>query len=83
MSVEKIKQKVSELGSRKVSESLVNQKVMSLCMLSMNDLPDSSDLWDVVDEIEMILDTDDYTIEDIKGQLECIDMDTIYDLVYS
>ena len=83
MSVEKLKQKVSELGSRKVSELLVNQKVMSVCMLSMDDLPDSSDLWDVVDEIESILDSEDYTLEDIKGQLEVIDMDLIQDLIYS
>ena len=83
MSVEKLKQKVTELGSRKVSEQLVNQKVMSVCMLSMDDLPDSSDLWDVVDEIESILDSEDYTLEDIKGQLEVIDMDLIQDLIYS
>jgi hypothetical protein len=48
----------------------------------MNDLPDTSELCDVIDELDELLQSKDYTIEDIKNVLDNINMDFIEEMVF-
>ena len=48
----------------------------------MNDLPDTSDLCDIVDELDELLQSKDYTLESIKNILDGINMEFIQDMVF-
>jgi hypothetical protein len=48
----------------------------------MNDLPDTSDLCDIVDELDELLQSKDYTLENVKNILDGIDMEFIQDMVF-
>jgi hypothetical protein len=48
----------------------------------MNDLPDTSDLCDIVDELDELLQSKDYTLENIKNILDGINMEFIQDMVF-
>jgi hypothetical protein len=48
----------------------------------MNDLPDTSDLCDIVDELDELLQSKDYTLENIKNILDGIDIEFIQDMVF-
>jgi len=66
-------------GSREVSNRLVNSRINRIVGLDMNDLPDTSDLCDIVDEL---LQSKDYTLENIKNILDGINMEFIQDMVF-
>lgn len=76
-----LQNRVNEIGSREVSRKLVNSRIYRIIGIDMMDLPDTSELCDVVDELEGLLDSKDYTIEDIGSILNSIDFEFIENMV--
>ena len=76
-----LQNRVNEIGSREVSRKLVNSRIYRILGIDMMDLPDTSELCDVVDELEGLLDSKDYTIEDISSVLNSIDFEFIENMV--
>lgn len=76
-----LQNRVDEIGSREVSRKLVNSRIYRIIGIDMMDLPDTSELCDVVDELEGLLDSKDYTIEDISSVLNSIDFEFIENMV--
>jgi len=60
-------------GERKTAEKLVNMRVQFVMGLSMEDLPDSTQLWDIVESIEEELkegeDTDYNKVKDLLKEI--------------
>jgi hypothetical protein len=50
-------------GARKTAEKLVNMRVQFVMGLNMADLPDSTQLWDIVEEIEAELNEDNEGVD--------------------
>jgi hypothetical protein len=50
-------------GARVTAEKLVNMRIQFVMGLSMADLPDRNELWDIVEEIEAELNKDNERIE--------------------
>ena len=50
-------------GARKTAEKLVNMRVQFVMGLSMEDLPDRNELWDIVEEIEAELNEDNEGVD--------------------
>lgn len=82
-------------GPRQTASQLVNKRVYQACGISMNDLPDRSELWDIVDELEEVLidmlatmehdhfsDLNEDEKRDISAILSQIDLDFIETLIY-
>ena len=42
-------------GSRKTAIALLNRRIGALCGMSMDDLPDTTEIWNLVDRIELPL----------------------------
>jgi hypothetical protein len=82
MSTEQLQLLINLHGSREVSNRLVNSRINKIVGLDMNDLPDTSELCDVIDELDELLQSKDYTIEDIKNVLDNINMEFIQDMVF-
>ena len=76
-----LQSKIDEIGSREVSRKLVNSRIYRILGVDMMDLPDTSELCDVIDELEGLLDSKDYTIEDIGSVLNTIDFEFIENMV--
>jgi hypothetical protein len=60
-------------GERKTAEKLVNMRVQFVMGLSMSDLPDSTQLWDIVESVEEELkegeDTDYNKVKDLLKEI--------------
>jgi hypothetical protein len=82
MTKEQLDSLVNLHGSRVMSNRLINSRINKIVGLDMNDLPDTSELCDVIDEIDELLQSKDYTIEDIKNVLDNINIDFIEDMVF-
>jgi len=82
MTKEQLDSLVNLHGSRVMSNRLINSRINKIVGLDMNDLPDTSELCDVIDELDELLQSKDYTIEDIKNVLDNINMDFIEDMVF-
>ncbi len=82
MSTEQLELMINLHGSREISIRLINSRINKFVGLDMNDLPDTSELCDVIDELEELLDSKTYTIEEIKNVLDNINMDFIQDMVF-
>ena len=54
----KLKEFLAENGTRKTAEKLMDLRVLNVMGLSYNDLPDSNELWDIVELIEEELNED-------------------------
>jgi hypothetical protein len=50
-------------GARVTAEKLVNMRIQFVMGLSMADLPDSTQLWDIVEEIEAELNEDNEGVD--------------------
>jgi hypothetical protein len=79
--LEKLQNQVNELGSREVSRKLVNLRIHRILGIDMMDLPDTYELCNVVDELQELLDSKDYTIENIRSVLDTIDFEFIENMV--
>ena len=62
----KLQEFLNENGARQTAEKLVDSRIIRITGLSMHDLPDSSELWDIVDQIEEELSEEDYNPNKIK-----------------
>ena len=82
MTKEQLDSLVNLHGSRVMSNRLINSRINKIVGLDMNDLPDTSELCYVIDELDELLQSKDYTIEDIKNVLDNINIDFIEDMVF-
>jgi molybdopterin converting factor small subunit len=82
MTKEQLNSLVNLHGSRVMSNRLINSKINQIVGLDMNDLPDTSELCDVIDELDELLQSKDYTIEDIRNVLNNINIEFIQEMVF-
>jgi hypothetical protein len=82
MTKEQLESLVNLHGSRVMSNRLINSKINQIVGLDMNDLPDTSELCDVIDELDELLQSKDYTIEDIRNVLNSINIEFIQEMVF-
>ena len=71
-------------GARKTSEKLVNMRVQFVMGLSMEDLPDSIQLWDIVESIEEEFkeDGEEFSFNRIKETLNEITFEFIEEICW-
>ena len=69
-------------GARKTAEKLVNMRLLNVCGMDIGTIPDSTTLWDIVEEIEEILQDENYKQEDIKNALKEITFELIEEIAY-
>ena len=69
-------------GARKTAEKLVNMRLIKICGMDIDTLPDSTTLWDIVEELEEILQDENYKQEDIKNALKEITFELIEEIAY-
>ena len=71
-------------GARKTAEKLINMRVQFVMGLSMEDLPDSTQLWDIVESIEEELkeDGEEFSFNKIKETLNEITFEFIEEICW-
>lgn len=71
-------------GTRKTAEKLVNMRVQFVMGLSMEDLPDSIQLWDIVESIEEELkeNGEEFSFNKIKETLNEITFEFIEEICW-
>ena len=69
-------------GAKATAEKLVNMRVQYVTGLSMSDLPDRTELWDIVEEIETELMEENFSIDKIKDILKEITPEFIEELCW-
>ena len=78
----KLKEFLAENGTRKTAEKLMDLRVLNVMGLSYNDLPDSNELWDIVEEIETELMEENFSIDKIKDILKAITHEFIEEICW-
>jgi hypothetical protein len=78
----KLKEFLADNGTRKTAEKLMDLRVLNVMGLSYNDLPDSNELWDIVEEIETELMEENFSIDKIKDILKEITPEFIEELCW-
>lgn len=78
----KIKELVSKHGARVVANTIVNKHISSNFGLSKDDLPDTEEMVDIVDEIEDVLNQDEFNPKEVNEILIRIDLNFIQELVF-
>jgi hypothetical protein len=76
----KLQEFLNENGARKTAEKLVDNRIIRITGLSMHDLPDTTELWDIVDKIEEELSEEDYNPNKIKESLQDITLEFIEEI---
>ena len=69
-------------GAKVTAEKLVNMRVQQVTGLCMSDLPDSNELWDIVEEIETELMEENFSIDKIKDILKAITHEFIEEICW-
>ena len=69
-------------GARVTAEKLVNMRIQYATGLSMSDLPDRNEFWDIVEEIEEELNEEDFSMQKIKESLREITPELIEQLCW-
>jgi len=69
-------------GARVTAEKLVNMRIQYATGLSMSDLPDSNELWNIVEGIEEELNEEDFSMQRIKESLQEITPELIEQLCW-
>ena len=69
-------------GAKATAEKLVNMRVQYVTGLSMSDLPDRTELWDIVEEIETELMEENFSIDKIKDILKAITHEFIEEICW-
>jgi hypothetical protein len=69
-------------GTRKTAEKLVDNRIFKITGLSMHDLPDSTELWDLVEELREIFKNDDFDIQEVKNILREITPEYIEEICW-
>ena len=65
----KLQEFLNANGPRKTAEKLMEIRIFQITGLSIEDLPDRTEIWDIVDEIESLLEEQDFDLKTIKSQL--------------
>ena len=78
----KLKEFLAENGTRETAEKLADLRVQNVMGLSMADLPDSIQLWDIVEEVENELMNKDFEIEKIRDILKQITFEFIEEICW-
>jgi hypothetical protein len=80
----KLQEFLATNGARATAEKLVNLRIQYVTGLSMSDLPDRNELWDIVEEIETELNEDNESVnmERIKEALQDITPDFIEEICW-
>lgn len=81
MNTDQLQLMINLHGSREVSIKLINSRIYKILGMDMSDLPDTSELCDTIDELQELLETENYTIEEIKSILDSIDIEFIEQMV--
>jgi hypothetical protein len=68
----KLKEFLAINGTRATAEKLVNLRIQYVTGLSMADLPDRNEFWDIVEDIEEELKEEDFSMQRIKESLQDI-----------
>ena len=79
LAVEKMIQRDGNL--RQTAKNILDLKLISICGLSSDDLPDTCEIADIIDNIEAAL-LDGINQDDIKHELSQIDIEFIESIVY-
>ena len=82
MNTDQLQLMINLHGSREVSIKLINSRIYKILGMDMSDLPDTSELCDTIDELQELLETENYTIEEIKSVLDSIDIEFIEQMVF-
>ena len=69
-------------GAKVTAEKLVNMRIQFVMGLSMADLPDRNELWDIVEEIETELMEENFSIDKIKDILKAITHEFIEEICW-
>lgn len=69
-------------GARVTAEKLVNMRIQFVMGLSMADLPDRNELWDIVADIEEELNEEDFSMQRIKESLQDITPEFIEEICW-
>ena len=69
-------------GARLTAEKLVNMRIQYATGLSMSDLPDRNEFWDIVEDIEEELNEEDFDMQKIKESLREITPELIEQLCW-
>jgi hypothetical protein len=69
-------------GARVTAEKLVNMRIQYATGLSMSDLPDRNEFWDIVEGIEEELNEEDFDMQKIKESLREITPELIEQLCW-
>ena len=69
-------------GARVTAEKLVNMRIQYATGLSMSDLPDRNEFWDIVEEMEAELNEEDFSMQKIKESLREITPELIEQLCW-
>ena len=78
----KLKEFLAINGTRATAEKLVNLRVQYVTGLSMADLPDRNEFWDIVEGIEEELNEEDFDMQKIKESLREITPELIEQLCW-
>jgi hypothetical protein len=68
----KLKEFLAINGAKATAEKLVNLRIQYVTGLSMADLPDRNEFWDIIEDIEEILNEADISMQRIKESLQDI-----------
>jgi len=69
-------------GTKVTAEKLVNMRIQYVTGLSMSDLPDRTELWDIVEDIEEELNEEDFSMQRIKESLQDITPEFIEEICW-
>ena len=69
-------------GTKVTAEKLVNMRIRYVTGLSMSDLPDRTELWDIVEDIEEELNEEDFSMQRIKESLQDITPEFIEEICW-
>ena len=78
----KLQEFLNANGSRKTAEKLMEVRIFQITGLSIEDLPDRTEIWDIVDEIESLLEEQDFDLKTIKSLLSEVTFEFIEEICW-
>jgi DNA gyrase/topoisomerase IV subunit A len=78
----KLQEFLNENGSRKTAEKLMEMRIFKITGLNIQDLPDRTEIWDIVDEIESLLEEQDFDLKTIKSLLSEVTFEFIEEICW-
>ena len=78
----KLQEFLNANGSRKTAEKLMEMRIFKITGLNIQDLPDRNEIWDIVDEIESLLEEQDFDLKTIKSLLSEVTFEFIEEICW-